>query len=143
MMLTAKTAEIDLILDIEKGIIIKVDQLLITRLLINLLSNGIKYGEKGGFVKLSVTSEKNQLVCHVSDNGIGIAEEDLDKIWDRLYQVNPSRTAGKTESMGFGLSMAKWIVEAHHGTLTVQSEFGKGSTFTFKIPFSQTLVSNK
>jgi len=134
MILTAKAEEIDLFLDIKKGIIIKADQLLMTRLLMNLLSNGIKYGKKGGFVKLSVLSEKNQLVCHVSDNGIGIAEEDVDKIWHRFYQVNPSRTADETESMGFGLSMSKWIVEAHHGTITVQSVFGIGSTFTFRIP---------
>lgn len=134
MMLTAKSSEIDLTTDIQKGLKVKVDQLLMTRLLMNLLSNGIKYGEKGGFVKLSVSKVKRQLVCQVSDNGIGIAKEDLDKIWDRFYQVNPARTAGNTESMGFGLSMAKWIVEAHQGKLTVQSEFGKGSTFTFKIP---------
>jgi signal transduction histidine kinase len=135
MTLTAKTQEIEIVKEIEKGIMIHADHLLMTRLLINLLSNGIKYGNKGGLVKLIVTGENDQLICRVSDNGIGIANENLDKIWDRFYQVNTSRTAGKTESMGFGLAMAKWIVEAHHGEISVQSVLGIGSTFTFKIPY--------
>ena len=134
MNLTAKSEEIELISEVQPDLQIRADHELMIRLLINLISNGIKYGEKGDFVKLSISKINNQLVGSVSDNGIGIAEENLDKIWDRFYQVNPSRTADNSDSMGFGLSMVKWIVESHNGTINVRSVFGEGTTFLFQIP---------
>ena len=137
MNLTAKSEEIELISEVQPDLQIRADHELMIRLLINLISNGIKYGEKGGFVKLSISKINNQLVGSVSDNGIGIAEENLDKIWDRFYQVNPSRTADNSDSMGFGLSMVKWIVESHNGTINVQSVLGEGTTFLFRIPLPE------
>jgi signal transduction histidine kinase len=136
MKLSAKSSEIEILTEIEPGLMIKADHLLMTRLLMNILTNGIKYGKNGGFVKLRILKAENRLVCHISDNGIGIDKKNLDKIWDRFYQVNPSRTADNTESMGFGLAMAKWIIDAHHGSITVQSILGEGSTFSFSIPIS-------
>lgn len=137
MNLTAKAEEITLMSEIQPGLYIRADHELMVRLLINLISNGIKYGEKGGFVKLSITKEDKQLVGSISDNGIGIAEEHLSKIWDRFYQVNPSRTADNSDSMGFGLSMVKWIVESHNGTINVRSVLGEGTTFLFHIPLAE------
>lgn len=136
MSLQASAAEIELIPDIEPAVMVKADHILMTRVLMNLLSNGIKYGKKGGFVKLSIAREDNHLAGRVSDNGIGLGEEHLEKIWDRFYQVNPSRTSDHTDSMGLGLSMVKWIVEAHRGTITVQSTLGEGTTFLFRLPLS-------
>lgn len=136
MDLPAKAEGIALISEIQPGLLIRADHELMVRLLINLISNGIKYGENGSFVKLSISKDNNHLVGSVSDDGIGISEEYLDKIWDRFYQVNPSRTADNSDSMGFGLSMVKWIVEAHNGTITVQSNLGEGTTFLFHIPLT-------
>ena len=70
----------------------------------------------------------------VSDNGIGIAEENIPKIWERFYQADPSRTIDDKGNMGLGLSMVKWIAECHKGNMTVKSTLGKGSTFTFTMP---------
>lgn len=136
MSLSAKASDISLVPDIEPGITIRADHILITRLLMNLLSNGIKYGKNGGFVKLGIAKKENLLVGKVTDNGIGLEKEHLEKIWDRFYQVNPSRTADNTESMGLGLSMVKWIVEAHAGTIEVQSIPGEMTIFTFRLPLS-------
>ena len=68
----------------------------------------------------------------VTDNGIGISKENLPKIWERFFQADPSRTANENGSMGLGLSMVKWIAKIHGGKVDVESELGKGSTFTFK-----------
>jgi len=135
----AKTANIELIYEIEPSILFTADQSLMARLLINLISNGIKYGKNGGFVKLHVSKDKNQLVVSVSDNGIGIGEEHIERIWDRFYQVNPSRTSDNEDSMGFGLSMVKWILEAHKGIIEVKSILGEGTTFTFYLPITSNL----
>ena len=69
----------------------------------------------------------------VQDNGIGIAEKHLPRIWERFYQVESSRSAREETSSGLGLPMVKWIVEAHGGTITAESEYGKGTKFVFEI----------
>ncbi len=137
MNLTAKAEGIELISELQPNLLIRADHELMIRLLINLISNGIKYGEKDGFVKISISKDDNQLIGSISDNGIGISEENLGKIWDRFYQVNPSRTADNSDSMGFGLSMVKWIVESHNGTINVQSTLDEGTTFLFQIPLTE------
>jgi len=78
-----------------------------------------------------------QAVIRVIDNGIGIPQEYLQRIWDRFYQVETSRT---DSSLGLGLSMVKWIAEAHSGNISVQSTSGIGSTFTFTLPLSNKLL---
>ena len=67
------------------------------------------------------------------DDGIGIAQEDLPKIWDRFYQADPSRSG---DSSGLGLSMVKWIVQAHGGEIHVESTLGEGSVFTAELPLA-------
>ena len=71
------------------------------------------------------------LIIEISDDGIGISSEHIDKIWTRFYQVDPSRNSN---GAGLGLSMVKWIVEAHNGNISVTSEVGKGTVFTIQIP---------
>ena len=78
-------------------------------------------------------SEKNGFVIGtVEDDGIGIAPEDLPRIWERFYQADTSRS--RSDSSGLGLSMVRWIINAHHGTIQAESAPGKGSRFTFKLP---------
>ena len=116
---------------IQPGIYGKADQTLMIRLWSNLLQNAIRYGKPGGHIWVSVEKEENQIRMSVKDDGIGIAPGDLPHIWDRFYQADPSRNS---ESSGLGLSMAKWIVEAHRGQISAVSELGKGTTFTCIFP---------
>ncbi|HID63510.1 MAG TPA: hypothetical protein EYP49_12340 [Anaerolineae bacterium] len=97
------------------------------QLLLNLVDNAIKYTPPGGEVRLSLYREQGWVQVAVSDTGMGIPPEDLPHIFERFYRTDKARRRGGT---GLGLSIAKWIAEAHGGHLTVESEVGKGSTFT-------------
>lgn len=119
---------------IEPGITAMADRVLLARLFINLISNAYQYSKETGFVCVSLKNEGENIVFTVTDNGIGIKEEDIPKIWERFYQADSSRTANENGSMGLGLSMVKWIARCHKGTVTVKSEVGKGSEFTFTFP---------
>ena len=111
------------------------DETLLMRMLINLISNAVAYGRTNGMVWFELDREGQNIVGHVRDNGIGLAREHLDKIWDRFYQVDPSRSSA-AEGAGLGLSMVKWIAEAHGGRVSVRSEPGKGSDFIITLPTS-------
>lgn len=106
------------------------DETMLMRLWINLLENGIKYGQEGGWLRLTLTGDDETVVGTVEDNGIGIAPENLEKIWNRFWQADQARS---TEGAGLGLSMVKWIAEAHGGSVQVCSTPGKGTTFTFTL----------
>ena len=117
--------------ELEPGVTVQGDETLLMRLLINLTENAIRYGRPGGQVKLTLRRQDGVAVGTVEDDGIGIAPEDLDKIWQRFWQADPARSGG---GAGLGLSMVRWIAGAHGGRVTVQSEPGKGSVFTFFLP---------
>lgn len=107
----------------------------LTQAVINLLSNALKFTEVG-YVRLRVRVDRDapepRLTIVVEDSGIGIRPEDLERIFDSFTQVEP-RSSGATAGVGLGLPIAKWIAEKLGGTLEVQSEFGRGSTFTLRI----------
>ena len=105
---------------------------LISRVIYNLLQNAYKYGRDNGYVRLSLDKEDGSAVIRVRDNGQGIAEEDLDKIWQRFWQADSSR--GPEAGNGLGLSMVKEIAELHGGSVRAESTQGKGSEFIFSIP---------
>lgn len=117
--------------ELEPGVTVQGDETLLMRLLINLTENAIRYGRPGGQVKLTLRRQDGEAVGTVEDDGIGIAPEDLDKIWQRFWQADPARSGG---GAGLGLSMVRWIAGAHGGRVTVESEPGKGSIFTFFLP---------
>ena len=117
--------------ELEPGVTVQGDETLLMRLLINLTENAIRYGRPGGQVKLTLRRQDGEAVGTVEDDGIGIVPEDLDKIWQRFWQADPARSGG---GAGLGLSMVRWIAQAHGGRVTVQSEPGKGSIFTFFLP---------
>ena len=102
-------------------------------MLINLLENALRYTEEGGSVKVTLSTAGRYARLSVADTGIGIPPESLHMIFDRFYRVEKSRTRAAGGS-GLGLSIVKAIVEAHGGTVGVDSELGKGSTFWFKLP---------
>ena len=124
---------IDIVLDIQPGLTLSGDETMLMRMLINLVENGIRYGREGGHLWLRLHAQAETIVGEVQDDGIGIADAHLNRIWDRFYQVDPSRSASRAGA-GLGLSMVQWIVHAHGGTIAVQSALGQGSTFTFVLP---------
>ena len=105
------------------------------QLLINLVDNAIKYTPKGGHVTLGLRCVEGWAMVTVADTGIGIPAEDLPHIFDRFYRVDKarSRAAGGT---GLGLSIVQWIVQAHGGRIEVQSQIGKETTFTVRLPLA-------
>lgn len=118
---------------IAPNLLIHGDQTLLMRMLINLVTNGITYGRKGGSISAELESDGSRIIGRVRDDGIGIAPEHLSKIWERFYQVEASRSPSDS-SVGLGLSMVKWIAEAHGGSVSATSEPGVGSIFTFTLP---------
>jgi coenzyme F420 hydrogenase subunit beta len=102
-------------------------------LLSNLINNAIKYTEPGGKVTVSLREEGNRVLGSVEDTGIGIAEEDIPKIFQEFYRSESAKDMD-SHGTGLGLSIAKRIVELYDGELTVESEVGKGSKFTFSFP---------
>jgi hypothetical protein len=134
MRLEAEKKSIKIETFIEPDLFIKADQTSLMRILINLISNAIKYGKMNGWIKISVYKQDNYVVGSIEDNGIGIAMENLPKIWNRFYQVNTARSAGDEHGTGLGLAMVKWMIEYHGGTITVDSKLGRGSTFVFRLP---------
>jgi signal transduction histidine kinase len=106
----------------------------LNQVLYNLVNNAFKFTPAGGMVLLSLTREGDQAVITVSDNGCGIKQEDLTRIFDRFYQADSSRVHPEGAGFGLGLSIAKWIVEAHGGTIRAESVEGQGATFIISIP---------
>ncbi|MDY2668427.1 ATP-binding protein [Schaalia hyovaginalis] len=103
----------------------------------NLLDNAIRYSPEGGRVVLSVEVEDDLVRINVVDSGIGIAEDELDRIFERFYRVDPARSRG-TGGTGLGLSIVKHIASDHGGTVSVWSRRGRGSTFTLVLPEAAT-----
>jgi signal transduction histidine kinase len=102
--------------------------------IINLLSNAMKYSGSKKEVKLDVRQKHNELFISVQDKGIGIPPQDCDKIFERFYR---SQGAYQVKGMGLGLTLVKHVVEAHGGRIEVRSRVGKGSTFTIRLPLTQ------
>ena len=121
-----------LIPEVEGGITARADAALITRLLQNLIDNGLKYGKPEGHVWVCLRRAGEEILLEVKDDGIGIAPEQQDKVWQRFYQVDPSRS--EKGGAGLGLSMVQKIAQAHGGFMTLTSIPGLGSTFTLHLP---------
>lgn len=119
---------------IKGDVTIRADKMLFTRCVSNLINNAISYGKEHGHIDINIFCEDSKVGIAVSDDGIGIAGEHLEKIWDRFYQVEESRNKEKGSSMGLGLSMVKMIVEKHEGSVDVTSKLNEGSTFTLYFP---------
>ena len=103
----------------------------ILQVLMNLVHNAIKFTPPGGRITISAKPLGDRLVISVSDTGIGIAPEHLPRIFERFFKADKSRAS---EGSGLGLAIAKHIVQAHNGEIWVESEQGKGSTFSFSLP---------
>jgi signal transduction histidine kinase len=114
---------------------LEADRARLKQVVLNLLDNALKYTPPGGNISVSVQVEagQHQILCAVQDSGEGIPPDDLPHIFDKLYRAR--RAHGRpVEGSGLGLTIAQQIIRAHGGDLTVQSEFGTGSIFTFSLP---------
>ena len=127
--ITTHNPNIKLEKHIDENIIEVVDQLLITRLFVNIISNAYQYSEDNTTISVYLYKKNDQTIFAVKDQGIGIEQENLDKIWNRFYQVDGSRSKNTS---GLGLSMVKWIADKHKITINVESKINEGSNFIFK-----------
>ena len=119
------------------------DENLLRRLFLNLVDNAIKYTPRGGAVTVSCRREAQRYIITVSDTGVGIPAEAQPHIFDRFYRANSARSraeddsAGLTSGAGLGLSIARWIAEAHDGTLELLHSSAAGSVFQLILPTPQ------
>jgi signal transduction histidine kinase len=109
----------------------------IGQLLSNLIDNAVKYTPGGGTVTVSSVAEGGSAVIRVKDTGVGIAKEDMPFLFDRFFRVDKARTGG-IGGAGLGLSICSEIAESLKGKITLESAPGVGSTFTFRLPISDT-----
>lgn len=129
----AEEKDLQIEADIENSLLVCVDPARIGEVLRNLLTNAVRYSEEGGKIKIRARKEGGEVVLSVSDSGEGIPDEDIPYVFDRFYRVDKSRSRS-TGGSGLGLTIAREIVEAHEGEIWVESEEGRGSTFTFSLP---------
>ncbi len=102
------------------------------KIILNLVSNAIKYSKQGS-INISIWQENGQVHVSVADNGIGIAHDQLDKIFERFHRIE--NTGGRSmEGTGIGLAMVRELVKLHHGSIHAESEPGKGSVFSSAFP---------
>lgn len=126
--------------DIEQDVQISADESMIIRIILNLMDNAVKYGREGGHINVTLSSTEEAAVCIVEDDGIGIAEKDLGKIWERFYRVDQARSK---EGSGLGLAIVETLVKAHGGHVEVSSKLGEGSCFKVYFPLVDTVTEEK
>lgn len=135
---------IDLNFSVNENLVGFVDAKKIEKILWNLLSNALKFTKKGGVISLSaeelIVDGRKNLKFIVSDNGVGIAEKDKNKIFDRFYKAKNSKSINQ-EGTGIGLSIVKELVEMHRGKIQVGSSLGLGTTFTIILPAAKECFS--
>ncbi len=132
--IVAEEQDTEVVMNLNETLMILADRTRLQQVLANLLDNALKYGEKGGKVRIEAAAEGPNIVISVSDEGMGIAENEIPRIWERLYRGDLSRSR---RGLGLGLSFVKAIVQAHGGTVYVESRLKEGSIFIVKLPRSE------
>ncbi|MDO8587262.1 MAG: ATP-binding protein [Armatimonadota bacterium] len=129
----AARKQIGLDVSVDEDLELEVDPDAICQVVVNLVQNGINYTDTGGKVTISAQKSEGPALISVADTGIGISKADRERIFERFYRVDKARSR-ETGGTGLGLSIAKHLVELHGGSLSVESEPGKGSVFTISLP---------
>ncbi len=120
--------------EISPSLLVEADRDYIEQVLVNLLDNAIKYTPEGGKVTVSaIEKDQKEIEISVQDNGIGIPQKDLPRIFERFYRVDKGRSQ-ELGGTGLGLSIVKHIIQVHRGRIWAESQLGKGSTFNFTLP---------
>lgn len=120
---------------------LSIDADAISQVILNLLSNAVKYSDSVKDIRVRAFRQKSHVVIEVADRGIGIAAAELSKVFDDFYRADQRLNSQKQGGMGLGLTLARQIVHAHGGEISVRSEVGKGSTFTFTLPIPETALA--
>ncbi len=119
----------------DRALVASVEAGRIRQLLLNLITNAVKYTPAGGEIELSLAEQDGAAVIVVRDSGIGIATGDLEHVFERFWRADPARSrTGDRPGTGLGLAIVEWIVDAHAGSIDVTSRPGRGSTFTVTLP---------
>jgi two-component system phosphate regulon sensor histidine kinase PhoR len=124
--------EITFSISIPDSVLVQADRTRLEQILYNLIDNAVKFNRPGGSVTVSAEERDGRVAINVVDTGTGIAASDLPRVFERLYRGDKSRSR-KTEGTGLGLAIVKHLVQAHGGELSVASELGRGSRFTFTL----------
>ncbi|WP_079505993.1 cell wall metabolism sensor histidine kinase WalK [Mesobacillus jeotgali] len=119
-----------------EAIFVEIDEDKITQVLDNIISNAMKYSPEGGTITFRVKELDDKIIASISDEGVGIPKDNLDKIFDRFYRVDKARTR-KLGGTGLGLAIAKEMVNAHGGRIWAESVEGKGTTVQFTLPYDR------
>ncbi len=127
-----KNIKISLEGNLNKAVKVKADRKRIMEVLGNLIGNTIKYGREGGKTTVAFTDTGEHILVDITDNGIGIEEDNLPRIFDRFFREDKSRSR-ESGGTGLGLSIVKHIIQAHNQTITVRSRVNEGSTFVFSL----------
>ena len=121
---------------------IEIDTDKMTQVIDNILNNAIKYSPDGGKITVSMKTTDDQMILSIKDQGLGIPQQDLPKIFDRFYRVDRARSRAQGGT-GLGLAIAKEIIKQHNGFIWAKSEYGKGSTFTIVLPYDKDAVKEE
>lgn len=133
----AESRGIESHLTLNGPVVVDGDEVRLRQLLLILFDNALKYTDPGGAVNVSVEREDGRAHLQVADTGIGIPQEDLPHVFERFYRVDRAREH-ESGGTGLGLAIARWIVDAHHGTIKVESTAGNGTQFEVDLPASET-----
>ena len=128
----ASYQEKEMILKVERGVSFMGDRERIHQMMVILLDNAMKYTNEGGHIQIDCTQMNSSIRIRVKDDGIGVKDEDIPKLFNRFYQGDKARSA--SEGAGLGLSIANWIVEKHYGKILVESRWGEGTCFEVILP---------
>jgi two-component system phosphate regulon sensor histidine kinase PhoR len=131
--LNSKAKKIRVNLDCPENLKATINPHLLEQAVVNLIDNSIKYSKPQSEIQISATQKDQKISIQVRDNGCGIAEEDLPRLFERFYRVDKSRSR-ELGGTGLGLAIVKHIVQTHQGTITVESQLDQGSTFTIQLP---------
>lgn len=120
-------------LECMRQVVAEIDELKMSRVITNVVENGIKYNKDDGFVNVSLNADQTYFYIKIVDTGVGIPEDEIDKIFERFYRVDKARSR-ETGGSGLGLTICNNIVQMHHGVIRVSSDYGQGTTFVIRIP---------
>ncbi len=129
----AQKRDIEITLVVERPVVAEIDEVKMTLVLTNLIENAVKYNKEHGKVNVTIDADHQNFTVTVEDTGIGIPEDSIDRIYERFYRVDKSRSR-EVGGTGLGLAITKNAVLLHRGTIKVRSKLGEGSIFTVTIP---------
>jgi signal transduction histidine kinase len=131
----ARERDIELLLVSERKIVAEVDETRMTMALTNLIENAVKYNKEHGKVRVRTDADHQSFTIEIMDTGVGIPPESINRVFERFYRVDKSRSR-EMGGTGLGLSISRSVVLQHHGSISVESKEGEGTTFYVIIPLS-------